>query len=57
MSLPHFLVLEQRSVLTPAARAARASGVPVVAWTIRSSDEAGAVGEHCDNFIFEGFTA
>ena len=57
LALPHFLVLEKKSVLTPAARAARASGTPVLAWTIRSPEEAGAVSEHCDNFIFEGFTA
>ena len=57
LARPHFLVLEKQSVLTPVARAARAGGAPVIAWTVRSVEEAGAVGEHCDNFIFEGFTA
>ena len=35
----------------------RANGLPVVAWTVRSVEQAATVAEHCDNFIFEGFTA
>jgi glycerophosphoryl diester phosphodiesterase len=54
---PHFLVLEKASAASPAARAARAAGAPVIAWTIRSPEEAGALAADCDNFIFEGFTA
>jgi glycerophosphoryl diester phosphodiesterase len=57
LARPHFLVLEKASLASAPARAARAAGAPLIAWTIRSADEAEAAVEHCDNFIFEGFTA
>ena len=57
LAQPHFLVLDSETAMGSLAQTARAHGQPVVAWTIRSTDEATRVGEHCDNFIFEGFTA
>ncbi len=54
---PHFLVLETKSSIGRLARAQRARGRPVVAWTVRSTEDVAAVADHVDNFIFEGFTA
>jgi glycerophosphoryl diester phosphodiesterase len=53
---PHFLVLELASAAAPAARRLRAEGRPVIAWTVRSPEDAARVADHSDNFIFEGFT-
>jgi hypothetical protein len=39
------------------ARAARDAGFPIVAWTVRSAEQAAEVAPHCDNIIFEGFRA
>lgn len=57
LAKPHFLVLELEAAMGPLATARRALGQPVIAWTVRSTDDAERVAEHCDNFIFEGFTA
>ncbi len=54
---PHFLVLERESAVGRIAAQHRAKGLPVVAWTVRSVEQAARVAEHCDNYIFEGFTA
>lgn len=54
---PHFLGLEVESAVGAIAAQHRANGLPVVAWTVRSVDQAARVAEHCDNYIFEGFTA
>ena len=54
---PHFLALECESAVGRIAAQHRANGLPVVAWTVRSVEQAARVAEHCDNFIFEGFTA
>ncbi len=54
---PHFLGLEMESAMGAIAARHRANGLPVVAWTVRSVEQAATVAEHCDNFIFEGFTA
>ena len=35
----------------------RLKGQPVIAWTMRSTDDVDQVADHVDNFIFEGFTA
>ena len=57
LSDPHFLALEKQAAMGPLAAAWRASGRPVIAWTMRSTEDVDAVADHCDNFIFEGFTA
>ncbi len=57
LSQADFLVLEKGVAVGELAAAQRAQGRPVVAWTLRSTEEVEAVAERCDNFIFEGFTA
>ena len=52
---PHFLALGLD--MLPSARAAelRDQGMPVVAWTVRSTEQWDAVRDGCDNLIFEGY--
>ena len=57
LAQPHFLLLEKSSAMGEVASAHRREGRPVIAWTMRSTDEVEQVADHCDNFIFEGFTA
>ncbi len=54
---PHFLALSLDTA--PGARAAelRASGMPVIAWTVREPAQWAPLKAHCDNIIFEGFAA
>jgi glycerophosphoryl diester phosphodiesterase len=54
---PHFLALGLDMLPSARAAAFRKRGMPIVAWTVRSSDEWSAVADHCDNLIFEGFEA
>jgi len=54
---PHFLVLEKQAARGALAADHRLQGQPVIAWTMRSTDDVDEVAEHIDNFIFEGFTA
>ena len=53
---PHFLALGLDMLPSADADRLRASGMPVVAWTVRSDDDWRRVADRCDNFIFEGFT-
>ena len=57
LAQPHFLVLEKQAVTGALAGFYRAAGRPVIAWTMRSTEDVEAVADCCDNFIFEGFTA
>jgi glycerophosphoryl diester phosphodiesterase len=52
-----FLVLEKQAAIGALASARRDDGLPVIAWTIRSTEDVELVADRCDNFIFEGFTA
>jgi glycerophosphoryl diester phosphodiesterase len=54
---PHFLVLELKSAPAAAAQRRRAHGLPVIAWTARSKEDASRLGGSADNIIFEGFAA
>ncbi|KQV56691.1 MULTISPECIES: glycerophosphodiester phosphodiesterase [unclassified Caulobacter] len=54
---PDFLALGLDMLPSPRADLYRAKGMPIVAWTIRSPDQWEGVRDHCDNLIFEGFTA
>lgn len=54
---PHFLVLELEAARSRLATERRTMGQPIIAWTVRSPEDADTVADHCDNFIFEGFTA
>jgi glycerophosphoryl diester phosphodiesterase len=57
LARPHFLVLNKDMVGGRIATKFRNAGLPVIAWTIRGAEEISTVSEHCDNIIFEGFTA
>jgi glycerophosphoryl diester phosphodiesterase len=54
---PDFLALGLDMLPSPRADLYRAKGMPIVAWTVRSPDQWEGVRDHCDNLIFEGFTA
>lgn len=54
---PDFLVLQLDTALGALAAQERANGRPVLAWTVRSPEDAARVKAACDNFIFEGFAA
>jgi glycerophosphoryl diester phosphodiesterase len=54
---PHFLALSLDMLPSAKADEHRKAGMPVVAWTVRAPHEWEAVADHCDNMIFEGFTA
>ena len=57
LARPHFLALGLDLLPSPRAAALRNGGLPVIAWTARSREEAESVSPHCDNLMFEGFTA
>ena len=57
LAKPDFLALSLDVLPSPRAGALRAKGMPVLGWTVRSPDEWDTVKDHCDNFIFEGFSA
>jgi glycerophosphoryl diester phosphodiesterase len=55
LAKPHFLSLGLDMLPSPRADALRAGGMPVIAWTVRSQQQASRVARHCDNIIFEGY--
>ena len=57
LARPDFLALGLDMLPNARADLYRAKGMPVVAWTVRSPDQWEGVKDHCDNLIFEGFTA
>jgi glycerophosphoryl diester phosphodiesterase len=57
LAKPDFLALGLDVLPSARAAALRAKGMPVMAWTIRAPADWETVSGHCDNFIFEGFTA
>jgi glycerophosphoryl diester phosphodiesterase len=57
LARPHFLALSLDMLPHPKATALRATGMPVVAWTVREPSQWEKVKPHCDNMIFEGFAA
>jgi glycerophosphoryl diester phosphodiesterase len=54
---PHFLALGVDMLPSKRADALRKTGMPVVAWTLRSQAQWDGLRDHCDNLIFEGFAA
>jgi glycerophosphoryl diester phosphodiesterase len=54
---PHFLALGLDMLPSAKADKYRADGMPIVAWTVREPAQWNALKDHCDNMIFEGFTA
>jgi glycerophosphoryl diester phosphodiesterase len=57
LARPDFLALGLDMLPSARADLYRAKGMPIVAWTVRSADQWEGVKDHCDNLIFEGFTA
>jgi len=55
ISRPHFIAYDCNALPAPAPRIARALGMPVLSWTVRSAEVAARVFPHADNIIFEGF--
>ena len=53
---PHFLSLSADVLQDKKAEQRRAQGYPIIAWTIRSPDQAATSAPFADNIIFEGFT-
>ncbi|HTK34322.1 MAG TPA: glycerophosphodiester phosphodiesterase family protein [Caulobacteraceae bacterium] len=56
LARPHFLSLGLDMLPSPSARALRADGTPVLAWTVRSPAQWTRVAGDCDNLMFEGFS-
>jgi glycerophosphoryl diester phosphodiesterase len=54
---PHFLALGVDMLPSKRADALRKTGMPVMAWTVRSPAQWEGLRAHCDNLIFEGFAA
>jgi len=52
---PDFIGFNIRLLPADGSVAARARGVPVLGWTVKSSKEEAKVRGDCDNIIFEGF--
>jgi glycerophosphoryl diester phosphodiesterase len=52
---PHFLALGLDMLPGPLAAKHRATGLPIVAWTVREPGQWDVLKDHCDNLIFEGF--
>jgi glycerophosphoryl diester phosphodiesterase len=57
LAKPDFLALGLDVLPSSRADALRAKGMPVLAWTVRAPDAWDTVKDHCDNYIFEGFSA
>jgi glycerophosphoryl diester phosphodiesterase len=57
MARPHFLALGLDMLPSRKADQLRKTGMPVIAWTVRSPQQWDEVKAHCDNMIFEGFAA
>lgn len=57
LARPDFLALGLDMLPSARVDLYRAKGMPIVAWTVRSPDQWEGVRDHCDNLIFEGFTA
>jgi glycerophosphoryl diester phosphodiesterase len=54
---PHFIAYDVRSLPSNLSRKLRDSGIPVLAWTVRSDDELVIASDHADNIIYEnGYT-
>ena len=54
---PHFLALGLDMLPGDLATAHRLAGYPIVAWTVRTPEQATILAPHVDNIIFEGFAA
>lgn len=55
ISRPHFIAYDVKDAHRPAPQLARKAGKPLLTWTVRSPEQAGAAGRIADNIIFEDF--
>lgn len=53
LARPHFLALDVRDLPSAQSRRARARGVPVLTWTVRSDDDRATARLHADQIIHE----
>lgn len=49
---PHFIAYDVRSLPSNLSRKLRDSGIPVLAWTVRSAEDRVTAGDHADNIIY-----
>ena len=54
---PNMLIVGKDILYEDRVARLRSRGLPVVAWTIRSADEASRLQPYCDAYLFEGFAA
>ncbi len=52
---PHFVSFDAGGLPWGPVRQVRASGLPVITWTIRSREQASEALRHCDQITFEGY--
>ena len=52
---PHFLAYRVDDLPAPASHLARAIGVPILTWTVRTEDQRARAAQWADQMIFEGF--
>ncbi len=57
LAKPHFLALGLDLLPSKKADILRKEGMPVIAWTVRKTQDWDAIKAHCDNMVFEGFLA
>jgi glycerophosphoryl diester phosphodiesterase len=50
---PHFIAYDVRFLPSNLSRKLRDSGIPVLAWTVRSDDDLVVASDHADNIIYE----
>lgn len=55
ISRPDFVAYDVRALPNRASERARAQGLPLLAWTVRSAADRQRAAGHADNIIFEGF--
>lgn len=55
ISKPHFIAYRINALPQPSAARARRGGLPLVAWTVKTTDERRLAAANTDNIIFENF--
>jgi glycerophosphoryl diester phosphodiesterase len=54
-SRPHFISFDHAGLPYAPVQSLRASGMPVITWTIRSQEQASRALRYCDQITFEGY--
>lgn len=55
--VPDFIAYDVKLLPAPLTERAKAAGLPVLTWTVRTAEQRAHAGSHADNIIFEGFRA